>query len=113
MTAVVYHLRRSESVADQKDHESQELNMLNFCAATEHVPDGRKPFTVDLNLVTTSCDHLKVYPFQLTNQRAAFSYPNMGAAILNMSHDRLPELYDALDAGDLNAVVILSVQMPR
>jgi hypothetical protein len=62
MTAVAYHLRRSESVADQKDHESQDFNMLIYCAATEHVPDGRKPFAVDLNLVTTSCDHPKVDP---------------------------------------------------
>jgi hypothetical protein len=112
MTAVACHLRRSESIADQKDHESQEFNMLNFCAATEHVPDGRKLFAVNLNLVTTSCDHPKVDRFQITNQRAAFSYPNMGAAILNKSHDRLPELDDALDAGDLNAVAILCVQMP-
>jgi hypothetical protein len=36
----------------------------------------------------------------------------MGAAILNKSHDQLPELDDALDAGDLNAVAILCVQMP-
>jgi hypothetical protein len=98
MTAFAYHLWRSESVADQKYHESQEFNMLNFCAATEHVPDRRKPFAVDLNLVTTSCDHPKVYPFQLTNQWAAFLYPNMGTAILNKSHDRLPELNDTLDA---------------
>jgi hypothetical protein len=80
MTTVVYHLRRSESVADQKDHESQQFNMLNVCAATEHVPDGRRLFAVDLNLATTLCDHPKVDPFQLTNQRAAFSYPIKMAA---------------------------------
>jgi hypothetical protein len=81
MTAVAYHLRRSESsVADQKDHESQEFNMLNFCAATENVPDGRKPFASTRILITTSCDNPNVDPFQLTNQRAAFSYPIKMAA---------------------------------
>jgi hypothetical protein len=49
--------------------------MFNFCAATKHASDWRKPFAVDLlmpdSIVTTSCDYSKVDPVQLTNQRAA------------------------------------------
>jgi hypothetical protein len=63
MTAVASDLRLSASGAEQKDPESEGFNMLKFCATTNHDPDGRRPFAIDLTGVTTSCDYAKVSMF--------------------------------------------------
>ena len=65
MTGLASHLRWHRSVADGKGHESQEFDVLNFCATTDHVPDGRiRPVRTRIcgdAVCSTMCTHTFIF----------------------------------------------------